>query len=70
MRLMFEGQEMFGVWTSITITVKTQEVELPVASVARNVTEEVPTGKTEPLEGPDTCITVGVLQLSVAVAVA
>ena len=62
---------MFGAWVSDTVTVSVQTVELPLASVALNATEEVPTGKVEPLaKGADVCTTVGVPQLSVAVAVA
>ena len=60
-----------GTWMSLTVTVNVQAVELPAASVAVNVTEDVPTGKVDPLaKGPEVCATVGVLQLSVAAAAA
>src|SRR6516164_5874306 len=48
---MFPGQLMVGASVSCTVTVKVQELVLPLLSVAKLVTVVMPTGKAEPLGG-------------------
>jgi hypothetical protein len=55
-----------GNWLSITVTVNVHNVVLPLASVAVNVTVDVPIGKADPLGSPDVCTTPMPGQLSVA----
>ena len=46
-------QLMVGAWLSVTITCNMHWVALLEASVARKTTLVVPTGKADPLAGPD-----------------
>src|SRR5262245_28249245 len=61
------GQSITGFWVLVTVTLKVQVLELPLASVATFVTVVVPTGKVLPLGGVLTRFVT--LQLSVAVTV-
>jgi hypothetical protein len=61
---MFAGQAICGGSASTTVTVKTQAAALLDASVAVQVTPDVPTGKNDPEAGEQTTVTPG--QLSVA----
>ena len=56
---MLAGQIIIGASTSTTVTTTEQVLELPVASIARQTTTEVPLGNAEPFVGPLICDTVG-----------
>src|SRR5437867_5260988 len=64
-RIRLVGQVITGFWLSVTVTVKVQVLELPLASVAMLVTVVTPTGKVLPLGGVLTRLVTA--QLSVAV---
>ena len=48
---MLAGQLSVGLWLSLTVTVKLQELLLPAASVTEQVTVVTPFAKAEPDEG-------------------
>jgi hypothetical protein len=65
------GQEVnTGISLSVTVILKEQTEEFPLASVAVNETLVVPIGKTDPLEGPEVCTILTPAQLSVAAGAA
>ena len=61
--------DITGICASVTVTVNWQVDVLPAASVALHLTVVVPSGKADPLAGPDTKAVVTPGQLSVAVTV-
>src|SRR6185369_5365158 len=65
--VIFVGQVSVCAWLSITVTVKVQALELPLASVAMLVTVVVPTGNADPLGGVETRLVT--VQLSEALVV-
>ncbi len=66
-RIRLVGQVSVGFWLSVTVTVKVQELVLPLASVAVLVTVVVPTGNVLPLAM--LLVTFVTRQLSVALTV-